>query len=901
MSTRLDYPYATDLEAAGSKKKAQTVTGRPTGRSRPVHWQHNRELPPPQPTILPNVVRSTPPPYPVKEMIPYNLLLRSNSPVNIRASADAYETEEKMRVMESRLGLTEKSNRALLEEVLRLQNELRVLVAQNERAIRDERNARTQLDASVNIVNDLISQLASRIKGAEDRLNDERGAISTLLSQTRGVEQAMKASQQELTIRKDQHGGKLLELQTKVIESDRAREQLERLLYNMTDELRLVRNKLDGQQGEFQTMLTDLKLRSRRLEEENKLQLDALRKHGDAQSHSDQNTTYLRGQVESRLSELRDVIVDLRGRQDVEINERRSLEQLLQQKVNELHMALGEQNRKREEAMHALDMISREREHAADQEKIRLANKLTENLEEINKRLINKEIKLREEIQDKYQQLEKVLQIEVDKRAHHEVKMREENDERWGLLKKLCEEELNAIREALKTERGKNKESVHKLDESISLLEKQLQEMKRQSDKVIAAEIKSRKEHERHTKENIDHVHEKLQVATATLQQAIGGVNGHLANHTEKMRQELKGMIEVSEQGTTRAMTDLDVRMQSLKQKVGSLEAALDHRIAELVNLHLNPETLEMNEATAALAQNIREKVESISLWQDVTSQTIRELNQSIQQMPNDIYAIEEKQKLLRSELESRVTSEAESRIRDVENLKQELTILSQRKQPQAVTQQDLQEVQGTVRKLAESIQTVKTVLGMKIQSEQKLRTETTRRLEDDIDDLQRKVRPMLNNPNFIKDPHVNGDKEGVNRWGVYNAYRWLTWKSRLMWFKWKTSSRNPPGPSRPSSNARKDDGRNDVPTPTPRSQKTSRPATRNSVENRSRPATRNSNNGQTPTDKRPGNSRPTSRNNNNSRNANTPTDKPSNSRPGSKNSKEAGKEGGGEREGPTW
>ncbi|KAK7112233.1 hypothetical protein V1264_011715 [Littorina saxatilis] len=722
MSTRLDYPYATDLEAAGSKKKAQTVTGRPTGRSRPVHWQHNRELPPPQPTILPNVVRSTPPPYPVKEMIPYNLLLRSNSPVNIRASADAYETEEKMRVMESRLGLTEKSNRALLEEVLRLQNELRVLVAQNERAIRDERNARTQLDASVNIVNDLISQLASRIKGAEDRLNDERGAISTLLSQTRGVEQAMKASQQELTIRKDQHGGKLLELQTKVIESDRAREQLERLLYNMTDELRLVRNKLDGQQGEFQTMLTDLKLRSRRLEEENKLQLDALRKHGDAQSHSDQNTTYLRGQVESRLSELRDVIVDLRGRQDVEINERRSLEQLLQQKVNELHMALGEQNRKREEAMHALDMISREREHAADQEKIRLANKLTENLEEINKRLINKEIKLREEIQDKYQQLEKVLQIEVDKRAHHEVKMREENDERWGLLKKLCEEELNAIREALKTERGKNKESVHKLDESISLLEKQLQEMKRQSDKVIAAEIKSRKEHERHTKENIDHVHEKLQVATATLQQAIGGVNGHLANHTEKMRQELKGMIEVSEQGTTRAMTDLDVRMQSLKQKVGSLEAALDHRIAE---------------ATAALAQNIREKVESISLWQDVTSQTIRELNQSIQQMPNDIYAIEEKQKLLRSELESRVTSEAESRIRDVENLKQELTILSQRKQPQAVTQQDLQEVQGTVRKLAESIQTVKTVLGMKIQSEQKLRISGIEDLQTQINSLK--------------------------------------------------------------------------------------------------------------------------------------------------------------------
>ena len=45
----------------------------------------------------------------------------------------------------------------------------------------------------------------------------------------------------------------------------------------------------------------------------------------------------------------------------------------------------------------------------------------------------------------------------------------------------------------------------------------------------------NRKDHERRTMENIDHVQEKLQIATSTLQQAIGGVNGHLANHQEKV------------------------------------------------------------------------------------------------------------------------------------------------------------------------------------------------------------------------------------------------------------------------------------------------------------------------------------------------------------------------------
>ena len=73
-----------------------------------------------------------------------------------------------------------------------------------------------------------------------------------------------------------------------------------------------------------------------------------------------------------------------------------------------------------------------------------------------------------------------------------EQKLRDDNDGRWAALKKVGDEEVQGIKAALKNEQGRNKESLQKLDESISLLEKQLQEQKRQSDKVVAAEIKSR-------------------------------------------------------------------------------------------------------------------------------------------------------------------------------------------------------------------------------------------------------------------------------------------------------------------------------------------------------------------------------------------------------------------------
>ena len=113
-----------------------------------------------------------------------------------------------MRGLETRLAVTEKSNRTLLEEVLRLQNELRVIVGRNEQAIRDEKQARTQLDSSIHIINDLISQLAKRMKTTEDKLVDEQTALSSLVSHTKGVEQAVLASQQELQGKKDVHGSR---------------------------------------------------------------------------------------------------------------------------------------------------------------------------------------------------------------------------------------------------------------------------------------------------------------------------------------------------------------------------------------------------------------------------------------------------------------------------------------------------------------------------------------------------------------------------------------------------------------------------------------------------------------------------------------------------------------------
>lgn len=58
--------------------------------------------------------------------------------------------------------------------------------------------------------------------------------------------------------------------------------------------------------------------------------------------------------------------------------------------------------------MHALDVVQREREHAAENERIKLQSKIAEIAEEVSKKILHKEIKLREEATDKFSKIEKV-------------------------------------------------------------------------------------------------------------------------------------------------------------------------------------------------------------------------------------------------------------------------------------------------------------------------------------------------------------------------------------------------------------------------------------------------------------------------------------------------------------
>eukprot|EP00105_Crassostrea_gigas_P029441 XP_011451397.1 PREDICTED: serine/arginine repetitive matrix protein 2 isoform X5 [Crassostrea gigas] len=710
---------------------------------------------------------------PDRSLVPVNG--RKQSPAGYNPNLDL-DADERIRQLEVRLNVAEKSNRALLEEVLRLQGDIKTANRRNDEVLREEKGSRHNLESAMKINNELITQLSARIKEAEDKLSEEKSALSSLVNHTKGVEQAVKSSQNELIAKKDIQSQKLVEMRAEMEELQGAKNQLERICFSMADDIRTLKMKVDQQSAEIGTVSSDMRNRSKKLEDDNRNQaeeLDTLRKTSTIQSQTEQQTTQLRGQVETRLSELRDVLVDVRAKQESELNERRTLEQQMSKKIYELQQALSEANRRRDEGMHTMDIILREKDHANQADKLNLTSKVADTVEDVNKRLLSKEIKMREEMQERYLQLERLIQQEQQNRRDAERAMREDIDRKFLTLKHATEELNLDIKEQLKNEKVKTKETVAKLDESISIVEKQSAENKKQFEKVMGAEISQRKMHEASTIEKLASVNEKLQIATSSLQQSIGGITQVMNSQNEKMKREIRGMMSEQKEASTRAMTDLDARMGYMKTRMNEFEDKLEARVA--TSRTGSPE------ATAVLSQNLREKVDAISIWQDTTQQTIKELSTNLTKLPEELYALQEKQTLMKTDMDSRFTSESEARSREIELLKAELETMKERHSPLPATKSDLDnlaaevssdpQVQGSVRKLADSIQTVKTVLGMKIQSEQKLRQEEIQKLQDEIAILRTALEPLVKKPigkNFVKG---RGNAEDVNKWNVANAY----------------------------------------------------------------------------------------------------------------------------------
>ncbi|XP_038063747.1 golgin subfamily A member 6-like protein 22 isoform X4 [Patiria miniata] len=635
----------------------------------------NKFGPAPLPAISSNQPGAqTPQPNDYNQIIPLGGRRSQLSNVTaVPAYAGDY-TENRLRQVEDRLNMSEQSCRALLEEVVRLRGELKQSHLRSDEAIQSERQSRQQLADSIRSSNDLIGQLGARLKRAEERVSDERTAVGALVNHTKQVEQAVLGSQQELVARRDQQLTKIAELRNDLDEANRLREQLERATTTLVDEVRAIKGKVDTQHMESTSIVHDVKERTKRLEEDNRTLISRYRiQHSDQELNSDKNLTQLRLQMSARLGEVRDVLMDLRNRVTTEETERRQQEQNFFLKLNDIQSQVHEQSRKRDETIHTIDVVQREREHAADNERLKMQGKIAEIAEEVSRKILSKEIRLREEAQQKFGNIEKYLHAEQAARIAHEQAMREENEKRWAALQKLTEEEVLHVREGQKLDRHKNVGGMSKVNEYMDKLEKMQHETKKQLEAVMKAEIKSRQNQDKQIEDKIEDVQEKLGVAISTLQQAIGGINEQVSSATSQPREsdayqdKVKLLIEEQSQGGLRGLADLDARVMALQAKLASQEEETQRTVTKAIAEAID------DKASKSLMEDQAEKLEKIDDWRDSAEKKLKQIKERMDELGPEIREMNRTNETLQEDMKGLIDSESKDRIRDVQMVRQDL------------------------------------------------------------------------------------------------------------------------------------------------------------------------------------------------------------------------------------
>jgi len=255
-------------------------------------------------------------------------------------------------------------------------------------------------------------------------------------------------------------------------------------------------------------------------------------------------------------------------------------------------------------------------------------------------------------------------------------------------------------------------QSLMRLNESISLLERQMEEGRKAIEQVLHAEITSRQSQNDKLSSRCNQLQEKLNMAISTLQQALGGVNSQVTDSIEKAKEELKLLMDKNNNSGVKGLAELDTRLSKLNKRVAEMEAAM----SKLEKLGKSDQ------------EERHKRLGELAGWRQDTDQQFKDVQDKLRPLPDEITELQSQLAALKADIEAK--EEAERR----KAAKRQPTppIREPEPEPEAEEQEDNGDLQNRVQKLEEEVQqtssqvakmdntveTLRTVLTQKIQSE---------------------------------------------------------------------------------------------------------------------------------------------------------------------------------------
>ncbi|XP_036594972.1 coiled-coil domain-containing protein 154 [Trichosurus vulpecula] len=563
------------------------------------------------------------------------------------------------------------------------------------------------------------------------------------------------------------------DLQAEVVCLRGHKERSDQAVLSLLRELLQIRAQIQVQDSELELIRDEVKQLTRIPEKEAcELSSAASRSHMES--------------MEKRLVEVRESLAQIRRKQALHDTEKKNFEAELHLRLDKLSGDLKEEAEGRETACNALRQNQEENACRTSRDIAGIQAQALQLGEEMSLKFLKREAKLCGHLQKNFVAIEKKMKVSESIRLKSEKNLWEELEVKWQKIQVLNEDHFRSLKHQQEQEESHLLDQCRALDKAVIQLTDFVRENQTSLNTILQAEQKNREAQEQYEKESM----EKF---TSQMHNDISAVRESFGNAQREARSELEKIQEKSQ-----------VLEESIGQLVREVRDLSDHFVALSWKFDLQEQTLNlrMSEAKKEWSEEEKKALEKIIQWQNETIVHLKELQEKVESFLRQIGDVNDRCLLHRSDSDQRIITESKAREQEMEIVKQELAVvlsalqLLKEDNPSrkiAEIQGKLATFQNQIMKMENSIQDNKTIQNLKFNAETKLRVEEIAHLRENVMKLWSEEGPwtltlgskkmlmsLVRQRFFIKD--VGPDEvTQINRWGIYQAVRWLKWKAILL------------------------------------------------------------------------------------------------------------------------
>ncbi|XP_031801640.1 coiled-coil domain-containing protein 154 isoform X6 [Sarcophilus harrisii] len=488
--------------------------------------------------------------------------------------------------------------------------------------------------------------------------------------------------------------------------------------------------------------------------------------------------------MEKRLVEVREALTQVRRKQALQETEKKNFETELTLRLDKLNGDLKEEAEGRETACSTLLQNQEESACRTSRDIAGIQAQALQLGEEMSLKFLKREAKLCGHLQKNFMAIEKKMKVSENTRLKSEKNLWEELEVKWQKIQVLNEDHFRSLKHQQEQEESRLLDQCRALDNAVIQLTEFVRENQTSLNRVLQAEQKNREAQEQYEKESV----EKF---TMKLQNDISAVRESFDNAHREARSELEKIQEKSQ-----------VLEESIGRLVREVRDLSDHFVALSWKFDLQEQTLnlKMSEARKECSEEEKKALEKFIQWQNETIVHLKELQEKVESFLKQIGDVNDRCLLHRNDSDQKIITESRTRKHEMGIVRQELAVVLSALQllKEDNPNRKIAEIQGKlttsqIMKMENNIQDNKTIQNLKFNTETKLRVEEIAHLRENVMKLwseegpwtltlgsKRMLMSLVRQRFFIKD--VGPDEvTQINRWGIYQAVRWLKWKTLLL------------------------------------------------------------------------------------------------------------------------